>query len=31
MFRYLEGHIAGSDLERTIKMYKSHRKITVNM
>ena len=31
MFGYIGGHIAGSDLERIIKMYKSHRKITVNM
>ena len=31
MFGYLEGHMAGPDLERTIKMYKSHRKNIVNM
>ena len=31
MFGYLVGHLAGPDLERTIKMYKSHRNITVNI
>ena len=27
MFAYFEGHIAGSDLEKKVKKYKSHRRV----